>query len=130
MLPKMPESVSFCGRMFGRMNRPKIYTSARYVDITAHANASVTLDGQPVANFQPIGTSGFSLARVTPLNNGPLGDGNHSITGSEPFGIQVYGYGMDTSYWYPGGLDLDLVPIGRTAPPASPAAAFVPAAWR
>ncbi|HVV82537.1 MAG TPA: IgGFc-binding protein [Kofleriaceae bacterium] len=89
-----------------------------YIDVVAPADASITLDGQPVGNFQPIGTSGFQLARVTPLNNGPLGDGNHSITGTAPFGIQVYGYGMDTSYWYPGGLDLDLVPIGRATPPA------------
>ncbi len=83
------------------------------VDIIASANASVTLDGQLIGNFQPIGNSGFSLARVTPLSNGPLNNGNHSITGSEPFGIQVYGYGEDTSYWYPGGLDLHPVPIGR-----------------
>ncbi len=101
-----------------------------YVDVVAPATGSVSLDGVPLTNFQPIGSSGFMLARVTPLNNGPLSDGNHVITGTEPFGIQVYGYGMDTSYWYPGGLDLDLVPIGRTAPPASPAAAFVPTAWR
>ena len=94
-----------------------------YVDIIAPATGSVTLDGTAVANFQPIGASGFKLARITPIGNGPLGDGNHAITGTEPFGIQVYGYGMDTSYWYPGGLDLDLVPIGRTAPPRSPAAA-------
>jgi hypothetical protein len=95
-----------------------------YIDIIAEAGAAITLDGQPVGNFQPIGTSGFQLARVTPLGNGPLGDGNHAITGTAPFGIQVYGYGMDTSYWYPGGLDLDIVPIGKPTPPASPAAAL------
>jgi hypothetical protein len=37
------------------------------------------------------------------------GDGNHVVTGTMPFGISVYGYGDDTSYWYPGGLDLDKV---------------------
>jgi hypothetical protein len=28
------------------------------------------------------------------------------MTGSKPFGISVYGYGVDTSYWYMGGLDV------------------------
>jgi hypothetical protein len=87
-----------------------------YLDIIAPAGATVMLDGAAITNFQPIGGSGYSLARVTPLGNGPLGDGNHSITGSMAFGIQVYGYGMDTSYWYPGGLNLELVPIGLTLP--------------
>jgi hypothetical protein len=31
------------------------------------------------------------------------------ITSSQPFGISVYGHGQDTSYWYPGGLDLDVI---------------------
>ena len=48
------------------------------------------------------------MARV-PLNNN-LGSGNHSITGDQGFGISVYGYGVDTSYWYPGGLDLSIIP--------------------
>ena len=48
--------------------------------------------------------AGYSVARVQ-LSN--AGDGNHEITGSAPFGISVYGYGDDTSYWYPGGLDLE-----------------------
>jgi hypothetical protein len=30
----------------------------------------------------------------------------HTITGSEPFGLQVYGYDCDVSYAYPGGLNL------------------------
>ena len=62
--------------------------------------------GVTVSGFVAIGSSGFSVARIE-LSNG--GDGNHVITGDEPFGISVYGYGNDTSYWYPGGLDLDKV---------------------
>ncbi|MBK9036017.1 MAG: IgGFc-binding protein [Myxococcales bacterium] len=90
-----------------------------YIDIISESGSSVTLDGAPVTSFVPIGTSGFSVARVTPLGNGPLADGNHAISGSAPFGISVYGYGQDTSYWYPGGLDLDVIPIGRAAPPSA-----------
>ncbi len=91
-----------------------------YVDITAPVGATVTLDGAAISNFTPIGGSGYALARVTPLGAGPGNDGNHSITGSLPFAISVYGYGQDTSYWYPGGLNLELVPIGRLVAPPPP----------
>jgi hypothetical protein len=77
---------------------------ANFVNVTAPPEAVITLDGVAVTGFVPIGGSGFSVARV-PLES--AGDGNHVITGDEPFGISVYGYGYDTSYWYPGGLDLD-----------------------
>lgn len=82
-----------------------------YLDITAPTGATVMLDGAPVTNFTPIGNSGYGLARVTPLGPGPGNDGNHVLTGSAPFGITVYGYGDDTSYWYAGGLDLEDIPI-------------------
>ncbi|MEZ4364822.1 MAG: IgGFc-binding protein [Kofleriaceae bacterium] len=84
---------------------PINYTT-NYVDITAPVGASVTLDGSPIASWTPIGSTGWQLARVTPLLAGPGNDGNHRIIGTTPFGISVYGYGQDTSYWYPGGLDL------------------------
>jgi hypothetical protein len=38
------------------------------------------------------------------------GDGNHTANGDQPFGISVYGYGQYTSYWYPGGLNLEIIP--------------------
>jgi len=79
-----------------------------YVNITAPSGATITLDGSPVSGFTAIGSSGFGLARVT-LDEGV--DGNHTITGTEAFGISVYGYGQYTSYWYPGGLNLDVIPI-------------------
>ncbi len=82
-----------------------------YVDITAPTGASVTLDGAPVTSWTPVGSTGYSLARITPLGPGPSSDGNHNITGNMPFGITVYGYGQDTSYWYPGGLDLVNIPV-------------------
>lgn len=103
-------------RSFYLFHAPTNYTT-NYVDITAPVGATVMLDGAPVTSFTPIGTTGYALARVNPLGNGPGNDGNHSITGSQPVGIQVYGYGMDTSYWYPGGLNLELVPVGRLVQP-------------
>ncbi len=84
---------------------PTEYES-NYVDVTAVMGATVTLDGMALT-FTPIGTTGYGLARVYPLTAGPGGDGNHSIQGDMPFGITVYGYGQYTSYWYPGGLDLN-----------------------
>jgi hypothetical protein len=89
---------------------PLNYTT-NYVDVIARTGTTVTLDSVLLTGFTPIGTSGYSLARVTPLGPGLGGDGNHTITGSTPFGISVYGYGTDTSFWYPGGLDLRLIPI-------------------
>src|SRR5262249_30915074 len=75
--------------------------SSNYVEVIAPAGAQVTLDGAPVGGFAPVGGSNLSLARVALDNSGY---GNHSIAGDQPFGIQVYGYGQYTSYWYPGGL--------------------------
>jgi hypothetical protein len=82
-----------------------------YVDVVAPVSATVILDGTPLTSWQPLGTSGWALSRVTPLGAGPAGDGNHVITSGGPFGISVYGYGQATSYWYPGGLDLESVVI-------------------
>ena len=78
-----------------------------YVNVIAPAGASIALDGVPVTGFSAIGASGLEVARV-PLDNS--GSGNHEITGNQAFGITVYGYGDYTSYWYPGGSDLNLVP--------------------
>jgi hypothetical protein len=87
---------------------PTSYES-NYVDVTAPMGANVSLDGGAPLMFTPIGSSGFGLARVQALGAGPGNDGNHSIQGDMAFGITVYGYGQYTSYWYPGGLNLDTI---------------------
>jgi hypothetical protein len=86
---------------------PTNYES-NYVDVTAPVGATIMLDGAPL-NFTPIGTSGYAISRVTALPAGPNNDGNHSIQGNMAFGITVYGYGQYTSYWYPGGLNLNTI---------------------
>jgi hypothetical protein len=78
-----------------------------YVNIVAPNGVAVTLDGAPVGGFVAIGGTGYSVARPLLPNNV---DGNHTITAPEPISISVYGYGQYTSYWYPGGLDLNLIP--------------------
>ncbi|MCA9679150.1 MAG: IgGFc-binding protein [Myxococcales bacterium] len=77
-----------------------------YVNVVAPTGATITLDGVDVAGFVAIGTTGYGVARVA-LSN--AGTGNHNITGTEPFGISVYGYGQYTSYWYPGGTNSERI---------------------
>jgi len=74
-----------------------------YADVVAPAGAAVRLDGAVLGGFQPVGASGFALARVA-LGAGV--GGNHTLDADQPIGVSVYGYGQYTSYWYPGGLDL------------------------
>jgi hypothetical protein len=78
-----------------------------YVNVVAPTNVPVMLDGVAVAGWSPIGNTGFSFARAV-LSN--AGNGNHNVTSASAFGISVYGYGVDTSYWYPGGSDLTVIP--------------------
>lgn len=82
---------------------PTNYT-ANFVNVVALAGANVMLDGVAVGDFSPIGATGYSVARV-PLSN--AGTGTHSISAGSSFGISVYGYGEYTSFWYPGGQNLE-----------------------
>ncbi len=78
-----------------------------FANLVAPMDAAVTLDGGAVGGFVAIGATGFGISRVQLPNNV---DGNHDIASDKPVGVSVYGYGQYTSYWYPGGLDLDLIP--------------------
>jgi hypothetical protein len=84
-----------------------------YVDVVAPTNAKLTLDGNPTtAGFTPVGVNGLGVARI---KLGPGQNGAHVMTGDQGFGLQVIGYGRQTSYQYPGGLDLHAI-----APPPPP----------
>jgi hypothetical protein len=68
--------------------------------VTRQAGAVVTIDGAPIpdASFNPVGNTGFEVARV------PLGDGVHVLDGADSeFGIIVVGYDEYDSYAYLGG---------------------------
>jgi hypothetical protein len=80
---------------------------SNFVNITAPMTAKVTLDAAPVAGFKAIGATGYGVVR---LELGDNIDGNHRVESDKPVGISVYGYGQYTSYWYPGGLDLNVIP--------------------
>jgi hypothetical protein len=80
--------------------------SENWVNVIAPNGATVTVDGTTVTGFSAIGSSsGYSVAHF-PLCTGGC-SGVHSATSSSPFGIEVYGYGVYTSYMYPGGLNLN-----------------------
>jgi hypothetical protein len=77
-----------------------------WVNVIAPSGAAVTIDGAAVSGFALIGSSGFQVAHVALCGNTGACTGVHSASSTQPFGIQVYGYGYFTSYMYPGGLNL------------------------
>jgi len=81
--------------------------AANYLDVMAKSGAAVQVDGVAVGGWQVIGATGYSHAHVKLANNG---NGNHSITADQGVGVAVYGVQNSGSYWYPGGLDLDVIP--------------------
>jgi hypothetical protein len=85
-----------------------------WATVIAPTNNTVTIDTTTIAanQFTAIGTSGYGYYHYKicdSSNNNTLcskAASNHTATGTAAFGIQVYGYGSYTSYWYPGGLNL------------------------
>jgi IgGFc binding protein len=81
-----------------------------YADILLPAGATATLDGSPLTGTStPVGTSGWSVVREklgAAANNGA-----HRLEATAKVGLQVLGFGLATSYCYPGGLDLELISI-------------------
>ena len=86
---------------------PQNYDSL-YVNVIAPMTATVVLDGVTLGGFTPIAGTGLGVLRHRLEKNGT---GNYRIVGDQPFGIDVYGYGIATSFYYPGGLDLSEVVI-------------------
>jgi len=80
-----------------------------WATLIAPTGNTVTVDSTTIAanQFTAIGTSGYGFYYY-PICNGNCGSvsANHTASSSGAFGIQVYGYGSYTSYWYPGGLNL------------------------
>ena len=78
---------------------PSSYASS-FVNVMAPLGARVILDGALVGEPTPVGETGWGLTRVE------VDAGVHRMSGSQPFGVLVYGFGSYTSYAVPGGLDL------------------------
>lgn len=78
-----------------------------FVDVVAPQATTLTLDGKDVSSsLSPISGTKFLFGRIK-LDAGK--DGVHVLEGSEAVGIQVIGYGDNTSYQYPGGLNLSQI---------------------
>jgi hypothetical protein len=72
-----------------------------FVSTTAPAGTAIVVDDVPtLAPAAAIGATGWEVRHI------PLEPGVHRIVAEVPFGANVYGYGCDVSYAYPGGLDL------------------------
>lgn len=77
-----------------------------YADVILPEGASVSIDGVALAQLpsppSAVG-SGYSVARFQLFDTV---NGAHELVSSAPVGLTVAGYGIATSYFYAGGLDL------------------------
>ncbi len=89
--------------------------SVSYADVVLPMGATITLDGAAVTQTATAIGGGYGVIRVK-LTVGS-NNGAHVMTGTMPFGLQVEGYGAQTSYQYPAGLDLKV--ITQPPPPIS-----------
>jgi len=77
---------------------PESYTRL-YLTLVKPNGASVTVDGQPVTQtFTPLGATGYGYAWVQTTA------GVHVVSGSDKFGLTVYGYSNAVSFSVIGGL--------------------------
>jgi hypothetical protein len=74
-----------------------------WITVIRPAGALVTLDGTPMSDweFEPLGDGTWQFAYRE------VATGSHRLTGDQPFGLMVYGYGVVTAYGYPGGMNLE-----------------------
>lgn len=80
-----------------------------FADVLLPNGATVTLDGKPAtASATPIGSSGWSSMRLT-LDASTGGVHKLETDADGGLGLQVMGFGFATSYYYPGGLNLQRI---------------------
>ena len=82
---------------------------SNFADILVPEGATATLDGIVVsASAHAIGNSGWSLVRA-PLDANQGGIHRLTTDDDRGLGLQVVGFGHATSYYYPGGMNLELI---------------------
>jgi hypothetical protein len=75
-----------------------------FVDVVADTGTTITVDGKDASGeLSDIAGTPYQKARIK-LGSGK--NGVHTLESDKPVGIQVIGYGDNTSYQYPGGLNL------------------------
>ena len=84
-----------------------------FIDLVAPSGADIVLDKVPLTygTTTPL-ADGYEVRHAGLLRSG---SGAHTLEASAGVGLQVLGYGLYTSYQYPGGLNLK-----RIAPPPGP----------
>jgi hypothetical protein len=77
-----------------------------FADILVPDGAVVMLDGAALTSAPQAIGAGWSIVRE-PLMAGK--GGVHKLTANQKVGLQVMGFGHATSYYYPGGLNLEII---------------------
>ncbi len=85
---------------------PSTYTR-NWMTVFAPIDTDVRLDGMPIGALEPIEGTTLGFSRVI------VGAGGHRVEseGGVRFGLTLYGVAAYTSYLYPGGLDLEPIPL-------------------
>jgi hypothetical protein len=84
---------------------PQAYDQ-NFVSVVASGQQRVTLDGQDVTiQFASFGAGGLQKATFT------LQPGQHKVDCPQSCGIEVYGWSIDVSYMFAGGLDLNQIVV-------------------
>jgi hypothetical protein len=87
----------------------------RFADVTAPEDADILIDGVPItAAWTKIGAGPFGVYRLDLTQSGNAGA--HTLVAKKPIGLQVLGYGDNTSFQVPAGLNLKRI----SAPPSQP----------
>ncbi len=83
-----------------------------WADVVAPEGTKLKLDGVDVASTpQAIGGSSYVVHRLDLKKSGK--DGAHTLSASAPVAAQIIGYGTNTTFQYPAGLNLSII----AAPP-------------
>ena len=85
-----------------------------YADILVPPGANVTLDGAALTGPSTPIDSGWAVVRE-PLST--TGTGAHDLESDQPVGLQIMGFGHATSYYTPGGLNLNHIAPPPVVPP-------------
>ncbi len=78
-----------------------------FATVIAKPGSNVRIDGMPVqeSEYTAIGQSGYGAAHVELAYDRSV----HTLEADQEVGLSVYGYGLYTSYMYPGGADLNRI---------------------
>jgi hypothetical protein len=80
-----------------------------FASVIALQGTTVHVDGRLIESeeFTPVGRSDYGVAQVVLDDRTSV----HTLEADEEVGLTVYGYGLYTSYMYPGGADLDRITV-------------------